>query len=191
MQPVLSVKVALVNGGEIEVTTEGQVIVAPPRPRAPLGAVPPPLRAVRVQGAPGGARPGNVLCHGLLFRTVTPSGAVVAAYDDGHLRVVHPDGCVSERTPPLAGWVAPSVHSINRILDSNGNSAEVPARGWIRTLADGTRIREPDEGSVRPAPPLPPPTPLPNEEPADAKKKAAAGGKPKQKSKVLIWCCVV
>lgn len=58
-------------------------------------------------------------------RVVYPDGALATTFSDGSLRVLHADGTISERLARVEGWVNPEDGS--------------DAKGWLRTLLNGTR----------------------------------------------------
>lgn len=169
--PVTALQVTTPSGHLIRMTTDGQVLVAPaddPSLAPPLA----PFRGVAVHGAP---LPGADLAAlrapatPNAFRAVTRDGLLVSAARGAVARVLCPDGSVSERLDAVEGWLGP-----------DGAAA---ARGWLRTALDGTRLREPDEGSKPKPPPTPPPEPesVAEPEPEVKGKGAKAGAKPASK----------
>jgi hypothetical protein len=110
------------------VSTEGAVTIVP-SPTDMRTAPPPAARGVATHGAP--VAPGNDP-SGLLTGpapvsrlTVLPDGSLVTQYKDGGVTVLHSDGTISERLQLVEGYMYPE--------DSSD------AKGWIRTLPDGTR----------------------------------------------------
>ncbi|KAG2498338.1 hypothetical protein HYH03_003597 [Edaphochlamys debaryana] len=178
--PVTALQVTTPSGHLIRMTTDGQVLVAPADDPslAPL----PPFRGVEVHGAPlPGANlsalrakvtGGGVPATPLAFRAVTRDGLLVSAAQGAVERVLCPDGSVSERLDSVDGW-----------LTADGDA---PARGWRRTDLDGSRLREPDEGSKLapiPEPELEITAPPAAAEPEPAKKPTPGSAKGSQGKK--------
>jgi hypothetical protein len=215
--PVLAVSVHLPSGGSVELTTRGQVVARlPPPPRAAAAGA---RDTTTGNGSGGGEVNGSQaavgatvglvgapLVRAVVYRGVTPGGAMVTGYADGGLRVVHPDGSVSERLSAVDGWVvgappsppqAEAAPNCTTQPDDGvgqqqqpagagaGGPSSWPAAGWLRTLAGGQRFREPDAGSVR-VPRLVPQLAPPPAEPEAGDAIAAGKKKPAGKKKTKV-----
>ena len=160
-EPILSIKVTTAKGASVELSTDGITHVIPPSALLARNGGLSSGKAIGVatHGAP--VSPGESLLAppAVSRRSVLPDGSLVTAYADGSVTILHSDGTTSERLASVDGYIY-----------ADGSDA----KGWVRTLLDGTRFREPDEG-CEPRPPPPPPPPPPEPEPEDPKK--AKGGK--------------
>ncbi|DBA96914.1 hypothetical protein WJX82_005465 [Trebouxia sp. C0006] len=154
------------GGISVELTSDAQVIMVPAKAAAPAM---PSGRGVAIHGAP--LQSGDIEAHiqdsQVTWRSVLSSGEVIQAFQSGKVRVLSPDGCVTQHTLP---------------------AASTPA-SWTRTTQIGERWQEVDPVVIPPAvieaapakdaaaEPAPPAPPAPSSQAADGKRPLTPSGK--------------
>ncbi|KAL0038853.1 hypothetical protein WJX79_010718 [Trebouxia sp. C0005] len=109
------------GGISVELTSDAQVIMVPAKAAVPAM---PSGRGVATHGAP--LQSGDIEAHiqdsQVMWRSVLSSGQVIQTFQSGRVRVLSPDGCVTQHTLP---------------------AASTPA-SWTRTTQTGERWQEVD-----------------------------------------------